>query len=97
MSRYYHIAIAEWGVLQNYVQKSALYRLADHCDVPHPRTFNPSSTEECVEVADEVKYPCIVKPAYSHELVSAFDAKLFHDNQKEELLHQFQQCANAKI
>ncbi|MEM6278744.1 MAG: hypothetical protein AAF733_04650 [Verrucomicrobiota bacterium] len=97
LSEHYHIATAEWSIVQKFLEKSSLYKLADECGVPHPKTFTPASREECEEVANQVAYPCIIKPVYSHEFVGEFGAKMFHARDAEELLKNLEKCIASRI
>lgn len=46
--------------------KARILRLAGECGLSAPPTILPSSLEECREAADEVGYPCVVKPRWSN-------------------------------
>lgn len=94
---FYHLATADWSIVEMIVQKSALYQLADECEVPHPKTFNPESLEEINGIAERVRYPCIIKPVFSHEFVAAFNIKVFQAEDPAALRHQFKKCLAAGV
>ncbi len=62
LSRYYHILLAPDPLIVTLVNKDKFGKLAEEYDLPVPKTFTPSSNEECLASAEAVGYPCIMKP-----------------------------------
>ncbi|HKY06329.1 MAG TPA: ATP-grasp domain-containing protein [Blastocatellia bacterium] len=46
--------------------KAQILGLTDECGLSAPETRLPASLQECREAADEVGYPCVVKPRWSN-------------------------------
>ena len=53
-------------MLLNAFDKARTVRLASSCGVAVPATVCPASLEEAVKAAEQVGYPCVVKPRCSH-------------------------------
>src|SRR5579872_1312221 len=62
---YYRLAIPPRSLLQRVMDKSALVETAVAAGVPVPRTAIVSRASELAKAADEVGFPCVVKPVRS--------------------------------
>jgi predicted ATP-grasp superfamily ATP-dependent carboligase len=96
LSQYYTIVTAEWNVIRQFIEKRESYALAESCSVPHPKTFSPQTLAELSRIKDEVNYPCILKPIYSHEFVNKFHVKNFKVHDEAQLVERFQLCLDEK-
>ncbi|KPJ59510.1 MAG: hypothetical protein AMJ46_10865 [Latescibacteria bacterium DG_63] len=61
-SELFHVTLPCHDLLLDLIDKGRFARLADAKGLPVPKTLVPQSKEECFEAADEVGYPCVVKP-----------------------------------
>ena len=49
------------------VNKRIQYRVAQAAGIPIPKSYFPESVEEVIGIAQEMTYPCILKPYKSHQ------------------------------
>lgn len=68
------------------LDKLATYREARAAGVPTPRFWTPSDAEEVAALRDELVYPLLVKPLYSHRFQRRFRGKFVVVDDLEELL-----------
>ncbi len=72
------------GLLEQIIDKNGLSTLADKYNLHTPRTAIVDEGVDLNYVAETMPYPCIVKPALSHEFVKVFRQKcLFTDNRAQ--------------
>ncbi|MGD8359265.1 MAG: ATP-grasp domain-containing protein [Lysobacterales bacterium] len=64
---YYRFSLAPLEVLEDLADKRTQYRLADRLGIPVPRTAVPSDPRQLNRIAEEIGFPCVLKPAYSDE------------------------------
>lgn len=95
LSEYYRLVTPSWKVLGCYIEKDALYRMADACGVPHPLSITPESTESLEKIRSELLFPCIIKPVNSHEFVKHFGTKMFHAHSFDELISHYRKAQEA--
>lgn len=68
---------AGWSVISRIVDKQGQYATAQQIGIPLPRTEFPRDRAEAVELAQELPYPVIVKPAYHAKFSERFGVKGF--------------------
>jgi D-aspartate ligase len=66
LQQHYRLAIPSAECLQRVVNKNILARAAQQAGLGVPRTLAVGSREELPRVAEEVGFPCVVKPVSSH-------------------------------
>ena len=89
---YYKIATAEWDLLKNFIEKKETHKLAQDCNVPHPKNFLPKKPEDLLEIKNKINYPVILKPVRGHEFFTKFNIKNFEVNNFEELSAKYGLC-----
>lgn len=62
LSDWYHIALPSKQVVETLIDKIAFYTFAAEAKLPIPKTFFLQSRADAEQCADELKYPCILKP-----------------------------------
>jgi predicted ATP-grasp superfamily ATP-dependent carboligase len=82
----YRVAVPEWEVTRQVIEKRWTYRLADELGIPSPRTLVPASAREAREQAEAIGYPCLVKPSVSHRFVEVFGTKMVEVHDGKEML-----------
>ncbi len=97
LSKYYRLVTPEWEMLRRYIEKDQLYALADECGVPCPLTYSLTSPRETEEIADQVRYPCILKPVNSVAFVSHFGKKNISVGDQHALICEFKKCFDAGL
>lgn len=78
------------SVIEGTMDKSHQYQMAAKAGVPIPFTVYPQSMDEIAEVKDSLRYPCFIKPFYSHLWYRQFGNKGFIVKDYEELKERFQ-------
>jgi len=63
LSQYYHFPMAEWDVIEKCWNKKYLYPIAESNGIPIPKTFFLDTAHELDSVADQIRYPCVLKPS----------------------------------
>lgn len=49
-----------------FLNKERFYRTCLDAGIETPNTYFPKNEEDIIEISNEVQYPCIIKPTYSH-------------------------------
>ena len=92
LKKYYRFTSAKWDVVKEIVNKNNFYNLLEKKDLPHPKTYFPSSSNDIKTISKEITYPCILKPVYSSYFVLDFHTKLFLARTKEELIRHYEKA-----
>lgn len=67
LTRWFRFALAERDTLETLADKRRQYEFAARCGVPIPRTLVPESVDDLSQVPEEIGFPCVIKPAFSHQ------------------------------
>lgn len=87
LARWYRLSLSRREVVRRALDKRAFYEFAMRHALPIPRTFFLDGTHDPEAVADEIEYPCIVKPFRpTAAWRRRFDTRLFICGSREELL-----------
>lgn len=97
LQKFYRTSIADWPVMQRFIEKSELYKLAEECGVSCPKTFRPKTMDELRALLPQIPYPLILKPTNSHLFVSHYGFKNFQIANEQELLRDFQRCLSDRM
>lgn len=81
LSSYYRIPQNPPGLLEEIINKNGLYRIAQEYDLQMPLTFFLENETDQTQVVEQMRFPCMIKPALSHEFVRIFRNKclIAHD------------------
>jgi predicted ATP-grasp superfamily ATP-dependent carboligase len=85
LERFYILPMPSFEVIQKLVDKKRFYKLLDQMSIPHPKTYFTEDISELKFIGQEIDYPYIIKPAYSHLFSKKFGAKNFVINSSQEL------------
>jgi predicted ATP-grasp superfamily ATP-dependent carboligase len=66
LGKYYNSVLAEDSVLKTIANKKLQYKYAAKLGIPMPKTFSVGNGASIATIAEEMSYPCVIKPAYSH-------------------------------
>lgn len=66
LSRYFDFVVADPPTLERLANKKLQYEYARSLGIPVPETHTLDAASHIEEVADAVRFPCLIKPAYSH-------------------------------
>ncbi len=67
LQRCFHFVIANAETIERILDKRLQYTFAKSIGVPVPQTYFPQSLEEAQEFAEQLRYPCLLKPYESNE------------------------------
>ena len=62
LSQYFRIPLATTALLEALVHKGKFAALAQERQIPSPQTLIPRSKDECMQLARQIGYPCVLKP-----------------------------------
>ncbi len=66
LSENYHFVLPPAGVLEQLANKRSQYEYVAKIGLPMPQTFYLSDEQDLSRLAESIRFPCVVKPAYSH-------------------------------
>ncbi len=66
LSKRFLFALPDEDVLESLLNKRWQYGKAQETSTPYPRTYYPTSMENVEKIKDEIEYPVIIKPCYTH-------------------------------
>jgi predicted ATP-grasp superfamily ATP-dependent carboligase len=66
LGRHFHFIIPDASTVQNVINKRTQYAIAESAGISVPKTFYPESAADVRAWADQIPYPCILKP-YSYK------------------------------
>jgi D-aspartate ligase len=67
LRKYFRFCFPSKDIMLKLLNKKFQYQLAKNCGVPLPKTFFPKNFHDASRIADELNFPSIIKPLYSHE------------------------------
>jgi len=88
LKQYFTISTDEWSVVKKCYNKIETYSIAKSLSIPIPWTIFPKTKQELID-SNNIKYPCIIKPAIMHTFYKKFKKKVFVCNNKKELLDNY--------
>ncbi|PKQ15529.1 MAG: hypothetical protein CVT67_08915 [Actinobacteria bacterium HGW-Actinobacteria-7] len=97
LERHYIVGCPEWEITKLFVDKKHTYALADRYGIPAPKTTVPRSVEDVERYANEVQYPCLVKPCQGHQYFEVFHRKMVMANSFDQMLHAYREATDAKF
>ncbi len=62
LEAYYHIVLPEPDIVEMLMDKISFYSYAQENDLPIPKTFFIENKQDLKRAADELTYPCVLKP-----------------------------------
>src|SRR5690606_1609461 len=81
----YRIAAEDWAIVRRLLEKLATYALAERLGVPAPAVRKVASPEAAEAFAEQVGFPCLLKPSLGHEFFRRYRAKMLKAGSMEEL------------
>lgn len=85
LSEYFILPFSDIETVERILDKNLLYRKCEERGIPIPRTFyiGEQSPEQ---IASEISFPCIVKPALQREFTNEFGEKVLRAESREDFL-----------
>ncbi|MFN7116810.1 MAG: ATP-grasp domain-containing protein [Saprospiraceae bacterium] len=87
----YYLSIPTPDVVDICYNKRLTYQKAMDLGIPIPTSYFPDTLEEVMELADQITYPIIIKPAVMHTFHSATGKKVFFCKDKTDLLNNYRE------
>jgi D-aspartate ligase len=67
LAPYYYFNLPEHALVDAILDKRKFATLAEGAGLPVPRSFMPANEEEAVRFAEQISYPCIIKPSHKDD------------------------------
>lgn len=97
LEEYYHVACTDWDVTKKFLDKSDTYKIAEQIGVPSPRTLTLMCIAELEANCTNFKFPCLVKPFYSHRYFERFGEKMSVVKNYDEMFTVYKQAVQFDI
>ncbi|SDD95628.1 Predicted ATP-dependent carboligase, ATP-grasp superfamily [Pricia antarctica] len=97
LEKHFNVPSPDWDVVQKFIEKKYTYAIADENGIPAPKTITPSCLEDVLRYAEQVDFPCLVKPSQSHLFFDHFKRKMFAVENKDELISIYNQSVDAGL
>lgn len=95
---YFEFNIPPDEVVEASVSKLGTYQLAVSCGIPTPWTFLIRTVADYEQIADQVTFPCVLKPSYAHVWLQNYThEKLLVIDRPEQLETCLEELANLEI
>ncbi len=85
LAAYYRIPQNPPGLLEEIINKKGLYRIAQKHGLQMPLSFFAESNSDPGEMVGRMRFPCMIKPALSHEFARIFRSKCLIATDKNSL------------
>ena len=76
LQKYFKIACNDYNVISALIDKKYIYSITQSKNIPTPKSTTTSSSDEAIKFANEIGFPCLVKPSKSHLYAKIFDKKM---------------------
>ena len=96
LEEYFHIPFSELPTIERILDKNLLYKKCEEKGIPIPRTFYIGENRP-EQIAREIEFPCIVKPALQREFTNEFGEKVLRANSREEFLELCERAAHHPL
>jgi predicted ATP-grasp superfamily ATP-dependent carboligase len=91
LSSLYYVSVPSPSVIDICYNKRRTYQKAMELGIPIPLSYFPDTISEIEELADNIIYPVVIKPAIMHTFHKKTGKKVFFCKTKEELLSYYNQ------
>jgi predicted ATP-grasp superfamily ATP-dependent carboligase len=85
LGEYFILPFSDIDTVERILDKNLLYRKCEERGIPIPRTFYVGE-QSPGQIANEITFPCIVKPALQREFTNEFGEKVLRANSSEDFL-----------
>src|SRR4030095_7760340 len=85
LGEYFVLPFSDMETVERILDKNLLYRKCEERQIPIPRTFYVGE-QSPEQIAAEISFPCIVKPALQREFTNEFGEKVFRAETREDFL-----------
>jgi D-aspartate ligase len=85
LEEYFIIPFSNLETVERILDKNLLYRKCEQRQIPIPRTFYVGE-QNPEQIASEISFPCIVKPALQRKFTNEFGEKVFRAETRKDFL-----------
>src|SRR5882724_1660797 len=96
LERFFILPCSDLDIIERILDKNLLYRKCEERGIPIPRThYVGDQTPE--QIANEIDFPCIVKPALQREFTNEFGDKVFRAESRDKFLRLCRRAAHHPL
>ncbi|HEX8183685.1 MAG TPA: carboxylate--amine ligase [Blastocatellia bacterium] len=96
LEEFFHLPFSGLETIERILDKNLLYRKCEERGIPIPRTYYVGQ-QRPEQIASDIGFPCIVKPALQREFTNEFGEKVFRANNREEFLRLCERAAHHPL
>jgi D-aspartate ligase len=96
LGEYFILPFSDIDTVERILDKNLLYRKCEERGIPIPRTFYVGDKSPD-QIASEISFPCIVKPALQREFTNEFGEKVLRAESREEFLKLCEQAGHHPL
>ena len=96
LEEFFHLPFSDLETIERILDKNLLYRKCEERGIPIPRTYYVGQ-QSPEQIAAQIGFPCIVKPALQREFTNEFGEKVFRVNTREEFLSMCERAAHHPL
>ena len=96
LEEFFLLPFSELDTIERILDKNLLYRKCEERKIPIPRTYYLNE-RNAGEIAAEIGFPCILKPALQREFTNEFGEKVFRVESREEFLKLVERAARHPL
>lgn len=93
LEEYYSVPTPHLDTVEQAYNKKLTYQVAEKNGITIPKTFYPANLDELHEIAADLDYPVIIKPAIIDLFYKKTKTKVFVANTKEELIQAYKKAS----
>jgi D-aspartate ligase len=93
LEKYFYFTMAPLKTTEKLLNKELFAQTLEKYNLPHPKTYLPKGISDIETLAQNVRYPCIVKPVLSARFRLDFHTKLFVAHTPTELITGYEQAS----
>lgn len=97
LEQHFTVACTEWEITKKFIDKKYTYALADSLGIPAPKTIMPQSEPDVEKYAQEIEYPCLIKPCQSHRYFEVFNRKMIKAYSFDQMIAAYRQANQAGL
>jgi len=97
LQKYFKVACNNYDVISVLIDKKYIYSITQSKNIPTPKSIASNNSEEAINFANEIGFPCLVKPSKSHLYAKVFDKKMAKVNDINSLQSEISKAGSAGL
>jgi D-aspartate ligase len=97
LNPYFRFPALPPGLLEKIIDKKGLSELARDLRLRIPTTYTVMPGSDTAQIASDINYPCIIKPALSHKFVRVYRQKCLYVDNREQLLEALDSASTSGL